>query len=219
MEYSDPAAVFPSATPHARSFLIGLFVRGLGLVAFLALAVVAGYWAGTQQPPGSNREILLPLSASTSASSETMAMATGPVMDDAEGVFFLDFNTGDLQCLVYYPRNGAFGARFYTNVKPQLGNSGKNSKYLMVTGYVGGRPASSGVRPAGTMVYVTDVTTGLFAAYAIPWDRSMESSGRMQGGPLVFAGGGPIRNYELKNLPAANNPPVVQDPKNVNKAP
>ncbi len=219
MEYSDPAAVLSSSGPRSRMFLIGVVVGGFSLAGFLAIAVAAGYWLGAQQSDGVGMDVVAPLSASTSATSDTMAMATGPVTDDAEGVFFLDFNTGDLQCLVYYPRNGAFGAHFYTNVKPQLGHSGKNSKYLMVTGYVGGRPASTGVRPAGTMVYVTDVTTGLFAAYAIPWDRTMESSGRIQGGPLVFAGGGPIRNYELKNLPTPNNPPVVADPKNANNVP
>ncbi len=32
-----------------------------------------------------------------------MAIATGPIDDDSEGVFFLDYLTGDLQCWFYYP--------------------------------------------------------------------------------------------------------------------
>ena len=140
-----------------------------------------------------------------------MAMATGPISEDTEGVFFLDFNTGDLQCLVYNPRFGGFRAHYFTNVRSQLGGAGKNSKYLLATGAIVSGPTAGGARPAGTLVYVTDVNTGLFAAYAVPWDRTMEASGRLQSGPLVFAGGGPIRNYELQN--PGNAPPAVQDPK------
>ncbi len=140
-----------------------------------------------------------------------MAVATGTVSDDAEGVFFLDFLTGELQCLVYYPRQGAFGARYFTNVLPHLGNTGKNSKYLLVTGdmvvpSVSGRP-----RPGGTLVYVTNISTGMFAAYAVPWDRTAEAAGQIQTGPLVYVGGGPVRNYQIR---ANNNnqPAAIVDP-------
>lgn len=171
------------------------------------VALLAGFWLGTTR----SSNMLPQLQAASAASSDSMAVATGPISDDAEGIFFLDFNTGDLQCLVYYPRVGAFGARYFGNVLPQLGASGRNSKYLMVTGQAVTRSSTGGSRPAASLVYVTDVTNGTFAAYAVPWDRTAESSNRSQTGQLVPVGGGPIRNYQLQD-PRANQPAAIVDP-------
>ncbi len=192
----------------------------------LTAAVGGGFWLGSSRSTA-NSELPLPLlKASTAASSSTMAVATGQISDNAEGIFFLDFITGDLQCLVYYPQMGAFGARYYTNVLQQLPGGGRNSQFLLVTGGAVSVGSSGGPRPGNSLVYVTDATSGMFAAYAVPWDRTAESAHRMQSGPLVFAGGGPIRNFQLRdnaaaaaanqpaavNLPAAVNPPAVVDP-------
>lgn len=215
---NTPPNASRSPLPNDPSILNGEsrlsgFISGIAIGGFCcAVAVATGYWLG--RDPSKVPTLPLPLAASTADSSDSMAIATGPVSDDVEGVFFIDFNTGDLQCLVYYPRNQAFGARYYTNVRAQLGTSGKNSKYLIATGYVGGRSVSGGGRPGNSLVYVTDVNTGLFAAYAVPWDNTALAGGRPQAGPLVFVGGGPIREYQLPNAGAA--PPAVVDP-NQNK--
>lgn len=184
------------------------FTLGAALCGAIALSGFAGYWFGMSQ---SSTMPVLPLAAATADSSDSLAMATGLISEDMEGVFFIDFNTGDLQCLVYYPRSRAFGAHFHTNVRAQLGGIGKNSKYLLGTGFAAQGAATIGPRPGGSLVYVTDVNTGMFAAYAIPWDRNAEVTGRAQSGPLVFVGGGPIRNYQLTNQPNAQ-PPAVVDP-------
>jgi hypothetical protein len=172
------------------------------------IALGAGLWMGRQSSPTAQ---LPPMWASAAAVCDTMAVATGPVGRDSEGVFFLDFITGDLQCLVYYPRAGGFGAHYFGNVLPHLGGGGKNSKYLMVTGQAVVAASSGGARPAASLVYVTDTTTGMFAAYAIPWDPSAESSGRVQTGAVVYVGGGPIRNFQLRD-PGQNKPAAVVDP-------
>lgn len=140
-----------------------------------------------------------------------MAVATGQVGRDSDGIFFLDFVTGDLQCLVFYPRSGAFGAHYVTNVAQNLG-AGQNAKYLMLTGQAIPQSATAGARPGASLVYVTNTTTGMFAAYAVPWNPTAESSGRVQAGALVYAGGGSIRNYQLPD-PANNKPAAVVDPK------
>lgn len=171
------------------------------------IALLAGFWLGTSRTANP----LPQLQASSAASSDSMAVATGPISEDAEGIFFLDFNTGDLQCLVYYPRVGSFGARYFGNVLPQLGGGGRNSQYLMVTGQAVTRGSSGNTRPAASLVYVTDVTNGTFAAYAVPWDRTAESSNRAQTGQLIPVGGGPIRNYQLQD-PRANQPAAIVDP-------
>lgn len=198
----------PNSVSSASKFCGKTFAVCLASGLASSLALLAGLWLGKSQ---STASLPIPLAAAASDSSDTCAIATGPISDDAEGVFFIDFKTGDLQCLVYYPRSGRFGARYYTNVRAQLGNAGKNSKYVMVTGAIANRATSGGARPGHSLVYVTDVTTGLFAAYAVPWDRNAEAVGRPQGAPLVFVQGGPIRDYQLPE-PAAE-PPKVVDPK------
>ena len=61
-----------------------------------------------------------PVYASATHGSSKFAMATGQVGDDTEGIFMLDYLTGDLQCLVIYPRTGTFRARFVANVVRDL---------------------------------------------------------------------------------------------------
>lgn len=176
--------------------LQGMVWGAVGMLTLVATAIV-GYTLGRQANP---RTQPLDLSlVSTAASGTNMAVATGQISEEAEGVFFLDFLTGDLQCLVYYPRLGAFGARYYTNVQAQMPGAGKAAQYLMVTGNAISPRASSNLKPANCLVYVTDVTSGIFAAYAVPWNRSAESSSQAQGGPLLFVGGGPIRNYQIND--------------------
>ncbi len=192
----------------------------LGAVsACSCVALGMGFWlggAGLKNHPGSPVASLSaqlpPLLAAAAVSGDTMAVATGPIGKDSEGIFFLDFITGDLQCLVYYPRLGGFGAHYVANVMPQLGGvGGQNSKYLMVTGQAIISGSTGGARPGASLVYVTDTTTGMFAAYAVPWNPTAETSGQMQAGALVFAGGGAIRNYQLSD-PNKNKPAAVVDP-------
>lgn len=195
-----------------RNTRLGALVGSAGMLT-LFLAAGAGYWFGVAHR---GPHALLDLKqVSTAASGQNMAVATGAVSDEAEGVFFLDYLTGDLQCLVYYPRSGAFGARYYTNVQQHMPSSGKNAQYLMVTGSALSNRTSSNVKPANCLVYVTDVNSGTFAAYTVPWSKTAESSSQAQLGALVFVGGGPIRNYQVNDQPkkpAAGAAAQAKDP-------
>ncbi len=195
------------ATPASRNQLI--MVASLTAVISCA-ALAAGFWCGRTTTP-SQTPPPWPLMAAAASSNETMAVASGPISNDAEGVFFLDFITGDLQCLVYYPRAGAFGAHYVTNVRQSLGGGGKNSQYIMVTGQAVRAASTGGAQPASSLVYVTDTNSGVFAAYAIPWDRTAESSSRVQTGKMVYVGGGPIRNFQL-NQTGQDKPAAIVDP-------
>ena len=62
----------------------------------------------------------------------------GVIDEQVEGVYMLDFLTGDLQCLVLNPRTGTFNGQFAINVIKVLGvDQQKKPRYLMVTGSVG----------------------------------------------------------------------------------
>ena len=195
-----------AAVQRGRS-LSWISIATISLCSCLATAI--GFWVGGSR--WTAPDAIAPLLAASASATDTMAIATGPISQDAEGIFFLDFITGDLQCLVYYPRARAFGARYFANVLPQLGGAGKNPRYIMVTGSAVAPFSTGGAQPGNSLVYVADATSGMFAAYAVPWDRNAEQSGAMQSGPLVYAGGGPVRNFQLRD-PVPNQPAAVVDP-------
>ena len=94
--------------------------HGVGLALGL---VLSGLWPHT------------PLHAVSTDRGETYAIATGPVDNEVEAVYFLDFLTGDLGALVLGRQPRTWTGFFRTNVSTDLGvDPQKNPKFLMVTG-------------------------------------------------------------------------------------
>lgn len=185
----------PKRSPYLMGPYATGFVAGFGLTALIALASGIGFWIGhgNSKTQGFGEEIPHRLHASTAAQGSDMSVATARIDDDVEGIYFLDAKTGDLQCWVYYPRNGQFGGQFAANISANI-PVGKNAELLMVTGQVTPASGSANSRPASSLVYVVDTKGGTFAAYTFAWNKSLQNSGQVQGGQLVYVGGGPIRN-------------------------
>jgi len=169
-----------------------LFVTAMASVAAVAFwfgmhtaSPVINPLEGSRIPP----EVLR---ATATHGGVNLAVATGRVSEEADGIFFLDYITGHLQCWVYYPRIQQFGAKFETNITRELPAT-KNAEYLLVTGEMQPGPTASNARPGGCLVYVVDVKSGLFAAYTMPWTRAAEVGGQQQMGPLIFVQGGQYR--------------------------
>jgi hypothetical protein len=168
----------------------------LGLVAGVFAATAVVYFTRSAAPAWPQG---LPLHASTAATSETMAIATGRVDDQVEGLVTLDFITGDLQCYVMNPRTGKFVGWFKTNVTTQLPvDKAKKPSYLLATGTWEPVGFSSQQRPAGCVIYVTDSNTGMFAAYTFPWVKGAASTGITQSTPMLPLDGGKARNIVLR---------------------
>lgn len=166
----------------------------------LGIAMLAGTILGTQLGPrGTTLEI--PVQGVATDRSETMAIATGSIDGQTEGLYTLDCLTGDLQCAVLNPRNSRIGALFRTNVMKDLRIDGtKKPNFLMVTGttnFVGG---VGNVRPASSVVYVVDATTGRFVIYGVPWQRDMAARGAPQQAPLMLMDGGTARNIVIRDM-------------------
>ena len=129
----------------------------------------------------------LPLFATASDTGETMSLATGPIDDEMEGLFILDFITGDLACAVLNSRTSKLGGVFKTNIIKDLGiEEAKKPAYLMTTGgatFVGRTGPS---QPARCVVYVCDQNTGNFGAYSLAWNRTAAQAARMQAGALIL---------------------------------
>ncbi|MBW3595761.1 MAG: hypothetical protein KY475_00635 [Planctomycetes bacterium] len=160
---------------------------GAGLA--LGLAVAAGVMIGQMQ---SASEMTLAerfleeteLHATGASGGKSLAIATGVIDEGTEGVFLLDFLTGDLQCWVINPRAGRFTNMFKYNVIADLGvEQGKTPDYVMTTGVADFRgPAGSAV--GRSLVYVADGNTGNVGCYAVPWNRQLAANMSVQMGAL-----------------------------------
>ncbi len=174
----------------SKKFLFGTI---LGLFVLVASVASVAYQFGARQPRLASFSDAV-VHATATHGGTNVAVATGPVGEDSEGIFILDYLTGNLQCWVYYPRFGQFGGKFETNIGAQLPmTKSSNSEYLLVTGSMSTPQASGNARPAPTICYVIDPKLGMFAGYTFPWNRSMEAGGQIQKAPMICVGGDQFR--------------------------
>ena len=131
------------------------------------------------------------LRAGTASPGKKLAVATGQIDQDIEGVFVLDFLTGDLFCWVINRFKGGLGGRFRINVAGEFGGVlGNASDFVLTTGLFRQAGRSSQLRMAECIVYVADGNTGKVVGYSLPWNRTRAQAGAAQEGPFqkVFEG-------------------------------
>jgi hypothetical protein len=178
-------------TRSSWMLVCGLFV-GLAMSAVATVGTLAA-WGYLED--GKVRLMEEQLHAVATHGAESMAIATGVIDENVEGVFILDFITGDLTCQVLNPRSGLLGGVFKQNVVIDLGvEQGKQPKYLLATGGLEVRQNISNVRPARSLVYVADSNTGRYVAYMLPWSPQLANAGAAQAAPMVAIGRGSARN-------------------------
>lgn len=184
------------------------FMLSTGLAAGLLVGagMLVGSIAATSSRSTSNIE--LPetlLHATASHSTDTFAIATGPVGGEMEGLFTLDYLSGDLRCFVLHPRNiGGWAGAFQYNVINDLQlQPGKTPKFLMVTGmgsFRGSSGAASNIARnlGGSLVYVMDSNTGNFAVYGVPFnEQALNRGGSLPPGQLVRIAVGKAKGVEV----------------------
>ncbi len=182
----------------------GSLAVGFALGLLVGIGMLIGAWATLALRPALSLAIPeTALHASATDSSDTFAIATGAIADGVEGVFLLDFLTGNLNCWVFNSRTRQMGGHFFVlNVGEQLGvvpgQGQKNPRYLMVTGVTPMQRGSGGLQPADSLVYVADANTGNFAIYAIPWNRQATVTNRPQEAPMVVLLAGSARSVEIR---------------------
>ncbi|HEV3021060.1 MAG TPA: hypothetical protein VGX76_01275 [Pirellulales bacterium] len=105
------------------------------------------------------------------------AIATGPLDDQVEAIYFLDFLTGDLRAAALNLYTWKFGSLFATNVIDDLGiELDKNPRYLLVTGNALLKRNAGPITPGSSAVYVAELTSGKIAAYVVPWSQAYNNS-------------------------------------------
>jgi hypothetical protein len=184
-------------------YLVAGIFLGLSLGLATTAGVVIGFRASDSPDTAANpigaKFDEMKLHAMGAMGAETMAITTGPVDEEAEGVFFLDFLTGDLQCFVLNPRVGKFTGWFKTNVVKDLPvEKGKKPAYIICSGAWNPTRGGGNARPAQCVVYVCDTNTGAFAAYSFPWVRGTGSTLQTQASPMITLDGGRARTLELR---------------------
>ena len=156
--------------------------RGTWLVLGILFGLVVGLNLAGVWPQ-------IPVHAVATHGQENFAICTGPMDADTEGVYLLDYLTGDLKCAVLSQQTGKFNSFFETNVAKDLEvASGKNPKFLMVPGVIDLRRGAgvAQLQPSSAVVYVAEVTSGNMAAYGIMWSPQMWKSGTQQSQPIVM---------------------------------
>jgi hypothetical protein len=169
----------------------------LAIVAGLIIGLtISGVWPHTS------------LHAMATDRVDTYAMATGPVDEDVEALFLLDFLTGDLRALVIGKQAGGFSGFYNFNVANHLGiDPSKNPRYMMVTGVSSIRRGGSRMQLSRCVVYVAEVTSGKVGAYAIPWNPSMAAAGQKMAGNLIPVALDQFRNAPIGTFPAGATTP------------
>ena len=148
-----------------------------GGLAVVAGAFVAGLLIGRDGPGARS----LPVArAMSSLADESFAVCTTTMDGMTEGFFLLDFETGDMTGGVLNQNTAKFTTSYRHNVLKDLGfqlGQVKEPRFLIVPGRASftGNP---GGRMAQSVLYVTDVSTGVTVAYGIPWSPQQSSGGR-----------------------------------------
>lgn len=177
----------------------GMLAAGLLIGLTIGISGAVGVLVGQRSslPAGMPSLAELKLKASATHGSDTFAIATGYVDEDVEGLYTLDFLTGDLQCFVINPRNGAVGGWFKTNVSNVLSvEKGKKPAYLLATGHINIGGGYGGTRPAASICYVADANSGEVAAFSFPWAKAATSAGVAQATNMTV-----VKAWKARNIP------------------
>ncbi len=170
------------------------FVTGLGIGLLIGGGMLIGSLATRSFQPNAQIPAQL-LRGATADAGDSMAIATGPIDQGVEGVFFLDFITGRLSGGVLNPKNlSPLGAFFYDSVYRDLGiGDVKNPKLLMATGMMNVKSYSGNVTLAESIVYVVDTNSGNYACYGLPWNKQALNWNAFQPSGMVLLGKGSAR--------------------------
>jgi hypothetical protein len=198
----NSAAIFSADCGNRLSSKQLLFFQEWGLMfeqtawrrwSYLAAGVIVGLVLGGLWPDS-------PAHAVATAQIESFAVCTAPIDDEGEGIFFLDYLTGDLKGATLSPNNGKFAAFFQANVTADLGiDPSKAPKYLLVSGVNNFRRAAGGPQFGSSTIYVAELTSGKVVAYGIPWQRNARNANAPIQANLMLLDSFQFRNVQVRN--------------------
>jgi hypothetical protein len=119
-----------------------------------------------------------PAYAATSDRAVHFSMMTVPVTDAAngivdplDGVFVLDFTTGQLKGAVLNRQIGKFASFYFRDVAKDFDfKPNQIPEYCMVNGYAQ-IPIQGGRKMASGMIYLSELASGKVVGYCFPWQE------------------------------------------------
>ncbi|HLJ09887.1 MAG TPA: hypothetical protein VKU82_01800 [Planctomycetaceae bacterium] len=164
-------------------------MKGANRVAWLAGGLIAGLAIAYLWPHE-------PTYATTGDRDTQFSMVTVPVgtsaagiNDPIDGIFILDFLSGQLKGAVLSRQVGGFVSFYYRDLSKDFGvDPEADPHYCMVTGYAQ-MPNQGGFSMASGVLYVGELTSGKVAAYAFPWKETGT------GGPVALV---PLDSFPWK---------------------
>jgi hypothetical protein len=121
------------------------------------------------------------------------------VDDQVEGLYTLDYLTGDLQCFVFNHQTYKLAGWFKTNIAKDLTiERGKKPSFLLTTGGISPGGTYSNFKPAGCICYVADANTGEIACYTYPWASAATSVGVPQAVEMTLVAKWKTRAVDLR---------------------
>lgn len=166
---------------HAAILIVGMVVG----------AVLTAGWHGVQRTPQAW--------ASATHGADNFAIATGLVADDIEGLYFLDFLTGDLRAAVVSRRNAEFTGYFQYNVLNDFPAVNDTPRFLIVTGIADLPRGRGATQISKSLIYVAEATSGQVCAYALPINTTLNASGKAQVGTFIKVAGGSFRDAFIRD--------------------
>jgi hypothetical protein len=133
----------------------------------LAVGVIIGLVLGGLVPP-------MPLHGSTAATVEGFSVVTAELEPGQEGIYYLDYQTGDLVGAFLHPRSGKFINLYKYNILKDFADA-KTPKFMMVSSSTPMIFPQGNIRPSVGIVYVVEVTSGIACAYAAPYATNRDS--------------------------------------------
>jgi hypothetical protein len=163
-------------------------------LAWVSIGVLIGFLLAAVMPAR-------PLHAVATHGADGFALATGLIDNNIEGVYFLDYLTGDLKGAVLNLNTGVFTTFYQRNVLKDLQvEGGKAPKFLMVTGISQLRQRGNQFQAAAAVIFVMECTSGNLAAYGVPWNvgRATLPSTAPQANEFVFLGVTKFRDIAVR---------------------
>lgn len=148
-------------------------------LVLLAVGVVAGVCLSSLWP---NERAF---AAATDRDSR-FAMATCQVSDisGVEGVFVLDFLTGQLRGGVLNTKTGKFQYTYVRNVAADFNIDPSAEPHFAIVSGRASLPNAGRIQPAQGVVYIAELSSGRVAAYMFPYQQGNNSGAGIQMTPL-----------------------------------
>jgi hypothetical protein len=147
---------------------------------WLMLGLFIGLGLGAMIPPVS-------LHAVATHGEEGFSVCTGELEPGFEGIYFLDYQTGELSAAFLHPRTGKFLNFYKVNILKDFAEA-KTPKFLLTSGTANLLlPATlvSNANAARGIIYVTEMNSGICCAYVAPYGTNRVNNPNKTEVPLV----------------------------------